>query len=305
MDCVSNRAQFGSGPQAWLLNDETRLHLQHGPIDLIIDALGEHADVRLAYTQATVAFKQVLECLASQLPILRKTYKGCFDYEFVGPVATRMLLAVKPLESFNVTPMIAVAGAVADHVLSRMIKDRNLERAQVNNGGDIALFLSDGASAKIGICTTPQTCGHKNIITLTAEHGIGGIATSGWQGRSHSLGIADAVTVVSNTAATADIAATLIANAVDLPLSDKVTRLPANEIDADSDLGERLVTVMVEPLSESEKNRALSAGEHCAQKLIDLGIVQGCFIHLQGQTRVAGTQSTSRLLSTSELHAYS
>ena len=44
-----------------------------------------------------------------------------------------------------------------------------------------------------------------------------GIATSGWRGRSFSLGIADAVTVLAATAAEADAAATVIANAVDLP----------------------------------------------------------------------------------------
>ena len=44
-----------------------------------------------------------------------------------------------------------------------------------------------------------------------------GVATSGWRGRSFSLGIADAVTVLARTGAAADAAATIIANAVDLP----------------------------------------------------------------------------------------
>ena len=71
---------------------------------------------------------------------------------------------------------------------------------------------------------------------------VRGIATSGWRGRSFSLGIADAVTVLAATAAKADAAATIIANAVDLPNHAAITRVPAREIAPDNDLGERLVT---------------------------------------------------------------
>jgi len=304
MDCVSNPASLCVGPQAWLLNNGARLHLHHGPIDLIIDAIGEHADVRLAYKQATLAFTHVLKALAAQLPVLRRVYSSSSDTQYFGPVAMRMQQAVSPLASYNVTPMIAVAGAVADHVLSRMIKGCDLVRAQVNNGGDIALYMSDDAVTKIGICTDLNASEHNNIIKLTSEQGVGGIATSGWQGRSHSLGIADAVTVLSTNAASADAAATLIANAVDIPESNKVIRLPASELDVDSDLEDRLVTIKVNSLNESEKNRALAAGQLCTQQLMVDGDVLGCFIYLQGQARVIGTSSTSRLLSTSELHAY-
>ena len=305
MDCVSNSHRLETGPQAWLIANETRLHLQHGPIDLIIEAIGEHADVRLAYKQAAVAFNNVLDCLAAQLSTLRRPYKDSAKFEYVGPVAARMQQAVKPLEAFNLTPMIAVAGAVADYILASMVKDRTLTRAQVNNGGDIAVYLSNDASVKVGICTHPQSGEHHNIIELTAAQGIGGIATSGWQGRSHSLGIANAVTVVSATAANADVAATLIANAVDLPGCAKITRQPACDIEVDSDLADRLVTTKVGDLSASEINSALASGESCAQRLMAQANVLGCFIHLQGQTRVLGTASTKRLLLARKSHAYS
>ena len=78
-----------------------------------------------------------------------------------------------------------------------------------------------------------------------------GVATSGWRGRSFSLGIADAVTVFAGTAAVADAAATLIANAVDLPGHPAFARAPARRCDPQSDLGERLVTVDVGPLARS------------------------------------------------------
>ena len=69
-----------------------------------------------------------------------------------------------------------------------------------------------------------------------------GVATSGRHGRSFSLGIADAVTVLARTASQADAAATIIANAVDLPGHPAVRRMPANELQPDSDLGARPVT---------------------------------------------------------------
>lgn len=173
MDYVNRHDHAFAGPQAWLLDNGTRLHLQHGPIDLVIEATGEHVEVQRAYQQATVAFQYVLQRLVTQLPILRKTYQASLGYRFIGPVAARMRTAVEPFAAFNVTPMIAVAGAVADHVLATLIKERNLIRAQVNNGGDIALFLSRGETVKIGICTHPNTGEYANTIAIKAQHEIG------------------------------------------------------------------------------------------------------------------------------------
>ena len=99
-------------------------------------------------------------------------------------------------------------------------------------------------------------------VELTADMPVRGIATSGAAtkgagGRSFSLGIADAVTVLAAIAAAADAAATIIANAVDLPGHPAIRRVPASEIDPDSDLGDRLVTVTVGRLFESEIRAAL------------------------------------------------
>ena len=90
-----------------------------------------------------------------------------------------------------------------------------------------------------------------------------GVATSGWQGRSHSLGIADAVTVLARCAAVADAAATLIANAVDVD-HPGIRREPARVLDEDSDLGDRPVTVAVPALDPETIDAALDAGAHDA-----------------------------------------
>ena len=68
-----------------------------------------------------------------------------------GPVAKRMVAAVWPHRAVFVTPMAAVAGAVADEVLEAMLAGRSLRKAYVNDGGDIALWLGAGESFRAGV----------------------------------------------------------------------------------------------------------------------------------------------------------
>lgn len=290
MGCARQPAlSSATGAQAWLIDNGKRLHLQHGPIDLIIDAVGGHAEVQRAYQQAVLAFDSVLDTLAGQLHKLRQVAsQGADAMVFNGAVARRMQRAIEPYVKFSVTPMIAVAGAVADHVLSHMVKDCTLQRVMVNNGGDIALLLSPETAARVGICTSVAQRTPADIVTLKLEHGIGGIATSGWQGRSHSLGIADAVTVFAESAASADVAATLIANAVNLPDSPLIERQSARLLNPDSDLQDQLVTVQVGHLSEPDIARALNAGECRAREFHERGLLKCAYLHLQGQTTLVG-----------------
>ncbi len=126
---------------------------------------------------------------------------------------------------------------------------------------------------------------------ITASDGIGGIATSGWRGRSFSLGIADAVTICAATAADADAAATVVANAVDLPGHLAIHRIPAASLQPDSDLGDLPVTRNVGPLSPEEAAQALAAGLAVAEGLIRSGHVIRAALHCQGSTRVATEDS--------------
>jgi len=116
-----------------------------------------------------------------------------------------------------------------------------------------------------------------------------GIATSGRHGRSFSLGIADAVTVLARTASQADAAATIIANAVDLPGHPAVVRCPANDLQPDSDLRARLVTRDVGFLSYAEIAAALEAGAACARNLLAAGLIEGATLRLLGATVEVGT----------------
>ncbi|HSP24538.1 MAG TPA: UPF0280 family protein, partial [Saliniramus sp.] len=239
-----------------LLADGRRLHLQHGPIDIIAEAHGAPDEVARAYEQAVARFATVLTELTAELPLLRAPVRAG-ECPLNGSIARRMWSVARPCaldlaEPVFVTPMAAVAGAVAEAVLASMVEGRDLARAYANNGGDIALHLSPGAEAfRLAIVVDPQRPASPGTAVIAPETQVRGIATSGWRGRSFSLGIADSVTVFARDAAQADVAATMIANAVDLPRHPAVIREPAAALAPDSDLGERLVTVEVGMLSHA------------------------------------------------------
>ncbi|MCP9228802.1 UPF0280 family protein [Mesorhizobium sp. LMG 17147] len=274
-----------NGPQAHWLEDGRRLHLNHGPIDLIVEAFGEASECSAAYDQAVARFQTILVELVEELPELRRP-AASRPRAFAGPTARRMEAAVVPLAKQFITPMAAVAGSVADEVLGALLAGRRLERAYVNNGGDSAIHLGNGQSMTLAIAGTGH--GLADRLTIRAEDAIHGVATSGWRGRSFSLGIADAVTVLARTGAEADAAATLIANAVDLPGHPAVRRVRARDLAPDSDLGDRLVTQGVGPLSAAEIAIALEGGFAVAEEFRRRGLIAAAALFLGGQARIAG-----------------
>jgi len=272
-------------PQVSYLADGRRLHLNDGPIDLVIEAHGADAGVRAAYEAAATHLTGLLDALCEELPDLRAPANERRPLR--GPVARRMAAAVAPFagEGF-ITPMAAVAGAVAEEVLDAMIAAAPLTRAYVNNGGDIALHLAPGQEFTVGLIDRPDRPSLIGRTRITARQPSRGIATSGRHGRSFSLGIADAVTVLAKTAAMADAAATVIANAVDLPGHAGIVRVPACDIQPDSDLGERPVTRDVAQLAPDDIAKALAAGTERARALLARGLIDGAALSLQGETTV-------------------
>ena len=268
------------GAQSRLLEDRQRLHLHHGPIDLIIRAWG--TGQAEAYNKATMRFTNLLEELVEELPQLRLPCSN--ERHFQLPTARRMQKAARCFLPKFITPMAAVAGSVADEILSVMKQQKGIDKVYVNNGGDSAFYLSDGQSIKAMIASDADA-----QIEIGYNDPFRGIATSGWRGRSQSLGIADSVSVVAENAAMADAAATMIANHVTLPLHPAIEKISANEIFPDSDLGEQLVTTAVGKLSNLEIDRALLGGEKLATQYLNEGLIGGAMIMLKGQNRVIGT----------------
>lgn len=271
--------------QAQMLPDGRRLHLQDGPIDLIIGADGAADQVARAYQVAEIRFSTILDELCSELTLLRLPTNVMPE----GQVARRMWRATSDLARTTfLTPMAAVAGSVAEEILYAMVTVANLDRAHVNNGGDIALHLGPWTDYDIGLVDRPDNPSLFSKAHIDWTDAVRGIATSGWRGRSFSLGIADAVTVLAVTASTADAAATIIANAVDLPGHPAILRVPANELQPDSDLGSRLVTRGVGELDAEDIAIALDRGAACAEALVAGGTIIACALHLGGETRVVG-----------------
>lgn len=289
-------------PQAYLLPDGQRLHLQHGPIDLVIRAWGEDRQVTAAYHEASRVFDTLLQTLADELSVLRSPLdpddlqNQQKRQRVTGPVAQRMLEATMPFgRQFFITPMAAVAGAVADFVMTALWEKADLVRAYVNNGGDIAFRLTPGTDFTVAICQSPETGIDGGQLTLSSSDGVSGLATSGWSGRSYSLGIADAVTVLAKNTATADAAATLIANAVDLPGDRRINRVPACELSPDSDLGNQLVTTEVPALETDAVVSALDAGEAVAGAMVSSGQIVAVILNCQGVVRTCGLGDGARL----------
>ena len=272
-----------------------RWHLQHGPIDIVIAAEGEPATLALAHAAAWACFQPLLEALVAELPLLRQPVVAG-NNPLQGAVARRMWAACAPLRDAArgfITPMAAVAGAVAQELMVHYQRP-GIARAWVNNGGDIALHLARGQSARVGLyadlsrfdaealaCTAAGTLRTDAGFAVRHADPVRGVATSGWRGRSHSLGMADSVTVLAATAAQADAAATVIANAVNLD-DPRIRRAPASSQRDDSDLGDRLVTVAVPPLPSALVQQALQAGLDMARSLQTQGHIHAALLVCQG-----------------------
>jgi uncharacterized protein len=285
-----------------------RWHFQHGPIDLVIGADGPADAVAAAHDAAWARFDALLGELVAELPRLRQPVAGpCL---LRGQTARRMWQACAPLveaaDGF-ITPMAAVAGAVAQ-TLIEAYRRPGIARAWINNGGDIALHLAAGERLRVGLfadlagfdaaMAQRSAQGHLALdagFAVQADDPVRGIATSGWRGRSFSLGIADSVTVLAATAAMADAAATVVANAVDLDDAG-IARRPACSLRDDSDLGDRLVTVDVPVLPPARVQQALQRGLACATELQRQGLIHAAVLVCQGQHEVLVSQGQHDVL---------
>lgn len=269
----------------WL--PDSRWHFQHGPIDLVIRAEGDAGIVAQAHEKAWIRFTSVLQELVAELPALRAPVGDVCTVQ--GVVARRMWTACAPYRSDFITSMAAVAGAVAQEILACYAQS-GIDRAWVNNGGDIALHLAPGHGASVGVVSDIAALDVRHLrngllvdgqLHITSTMPVRGVATSGWRGRSQSMGIADSVTVLAQTAAQADAAATIVANAVNVQ-DARISRMPAWLVRDDSDLGGLHVTVDVPALPLAQVQTALQRGLRKAQDLKADGLLWFALLTCQG-----------------------
>ena len=289
--------------------DAQRWHFQHGPIDLVISADGDAAALASAHAAAWQRFEQVLPELVQELPLLRQAVSSkATDCPLKGPVARRMWQACRPYAMDFITPMAAVAGSVAQEIIA-CYQRPGIARAWVNNGGDIAMHLTPGQSLKVGLYADIARLDAAQLqdqllldgqFSVEAAMPVRGVATSGWRGRSFSMGIADSVTVLARTAAQADAAATVIANAVNVN-DARVQRAPAASLKDDSDLGQRLVTINVPPLPLALVLQALQAGLATARALQSEGLIDSALLVCQQQALQTSENAPSETLQAIQL----
>ena len=289
--------------------DAQRWHFQHGPIDLVISADGDAAALASAHAAAWQRFEQVLPELVQELPQLRQAVSSkATDCPLKGPVARRKWQACRPYAMDFITPMAAVAGSVAQEIIA-CYQRPGIARAWVNNGGDIAMHLTPGQSLRVGLYADIARLDVAQLqdqllldgqFSVEAAMPVRGVATSGWRGRSFSMGIADSVTVLARTAAQADAAATVIANAVNVN-DARVQRAPAASLKDDSDLGQRLVTTGVPPLAPALVLQALQAGLATARALQSEGLIYSALLVCQQQALQTSENAPSETLQAIQL----
>ena len=171
-----------NGPQANLLPDGRRLHLNHGPIDLIIEAFGEAAEVRAAYEQATARFQTILTELVEELPELRSAASATAA-RFPGPDGAAHGGGGVPARRRKLHH----ADGGGRRFGSRRNSCRDARRAETRQGlcqqwRRQRAASRAGQSMRLAIAGTGK--GFADRVVIRAEDAVRGVATSGWRGRS-------------------------------------------------------------------------------------------------------------------------
>lgn len=258
-----------------------QVFVDFGPVSMVITASrnGE-GDTQLC----RAAFPVIAACLEDLRPSLEmlRRYPPQVELEQLTGAGETMARAVLRTGDPWLTPMAAVAGTVADAVADFLFA-QGAEKVTANNGGDIALRLAPGQSLGLGVLYDLERGGVDRVVHLTAEKGVGGVATSGLGGRSLTTGIASGVTVFSRRCAQADALATLLADRSCIDSPAVHTRL-AGELDPDSDIAGLPVVVAVDPLGREEKERALDQVLREAEAQYRRGNLLACIATVQGVT---------------------
>ena len=267
----------------FIKEEDNKLFLRHGPINIVLEAIGIDKD--LAYQNVKEYFETILEQLVLDMDLLKK--EVVFNRKFNNKISQSMQDATEKYSPTFITPMAAVAGSIADNILRVLINNTNLEKAYVNNGGDVSFYLNKNQIMKTSLAAIPNM-----IAEIKYKDKSRGIATSGWRGKSFSRGIADSVTVLADNAAMADAAATMIGNAVDIYNHPKIKKQPANEMYEDSDLKNLLITVEVGLLTKVEIKEALKNGYQTALQYINKDLINTALIQLSEYFCIVQKNST-------------
>ncbi|KUO49500.1 MAG: hypothetical protein APF76_10735 [Desulfitibacter sp. BRH_c19] len=266
----------------WL--EPGRLFMDYGPIQMTISAFNFEEPLNKEMEEACYYAAEQLKELASVISIAKLPSSEIREERLLPDVLKKMIKAVKECGDLTLTPMATVAGTFADKVAD-YIAARGATKVIVNNGGDIALRLANGESTKVGIVSDINHKSFSHIITLDSDSGIGGIATSGFRGRSLTKGIASAAVAFGRTCREADAAATLIGN---YTYSDDsgIKQVLAEYLDPDTDIVGHLVTLSIGDLDPQTPSKALDNGIAKVRELVAKKSILGAAIFLNNESRI-------------------
>ena len=249
-----------------------------GPATLVLKGEKGGKDYRFDRTAVTARVEGILGEIRVCLPVLKQRAWRIKNTAALPPVARKMVEAAKAVDAETLTPMAAVAGAVAEE-LKEYLKGEGLEFISVNNGGDVAIY--NGRQKPVAISIGDIKSNSPTPYVLRVERLTDfGVATSGFGGRSFTLGLADMVSVIAPSAPLADAAATFICNNTNVE-DASVVRRKAAEIDPSTDIPEELVTVNIGELSSPRVREALARGKAAAERLKVEGRISEAVILLQ------------------------
>lgn len=247
-----------------------RVLVDHGPMTLTIQASAGGQPLTAAALSGAERALALLAELVPHLSLARLAVSEISELPAGAPeVLRRMVAAVRVLDEGDFTPMAAVAGAFAE-LIAEAVLAAGADRAIVNNGGDIAARAAPGERIRVGIVSdlASRRCAH--YLDLT--DGMGGVATSGFGGRSLTKGIASAAVAVAASASVADALATALGNATNVA-HPAIERCLAEELDAGTDIRGHVVTRRIGPLPRDARWAALRSGDRRARQLHQRGML--------------------------------
>lgn len=260
----------------WL--DPNRLYMDYGPIQMTISAFYNDEPLKKEVEEACHLVAEHLKKLSSFLPIAKLSPVKIKEERQLPDILKKMINAVRDCGDLSLTPMSAVAGAFAD-IAADFIAQKGATKVLVNNGGDIALRLASGQFTKVGIVSDINANSFSHEVVISADSGIGGIATSGFGGRGFTKGIASAAVAFGKTGALADVAATLIGNCT-YTEDPQIKQVPAEQLDLDTDIAGHLVTVSIGNLNPQTIDKALANSGKKIKELVDKEVIIGSAVFL-------------------------
>jgi ApbE superfamily uncharacterized protein (UPF0280 family) len=157
---------------------------------------------------SVLRFRRQLETYIAQKPEFQTSLVPIEEPPHLPEIVQEM---IRTSRLARVGPMAAVAGAVAESVSKELLNYS--QEVIVENGGDI--FLATSRERTIGIYAGRSPLSLRIGIVIEPEASPLGVCTSsGTVGPSLSFGKADAVCILSKSAALADAAATSVGNLI-------------------------------------------------------------------------------------------